>query len=175
MSDNFTLSEHDTTPPTQESMKRANKPEKKESSSVLNIIMIIVGLLFFGKGILDFVAWFKLFAMPEWLVTLHTALGSKEAGAALSFFGTQGIVSAMLGLWSFIAGILLFRAQESGWGMAIVILSTIAANGITAVIGNITSSETFDLLYWPNWVVILTTLAGILGFFFLLMTKKRYS
>ncbi len=175
MSDDYTFSTPEPTQPGQQGATGTAQKPKKESSAVLNIIMIIVGLLFFGKGILDLVSWLKLAAMPDWLVTLHTALGTKEAGAALSFFGTQGIVSTMLGLWSVIAGILLFKEQESGWGMAIVILSTIAANGLSAVIGSLGAKEPFDLLYWPNWVVILTTLAGILGFFFLLITKKRYS
>jgi hypothetical protein len=175
MSDNYTFSEPETTPLAQQNKQKTAEPVKKESSAVLNIIMIIVGLLFFGKGLLDLVSWLKLFVLPDWLATLQVALGSKEAGAALSFFGTQGIVSTMLGLWSFIGGILLFREQESGWGMAVVVLSTIAANGISSIIGSVSATSTFDLLYWPNWVVILTSVAGVLGFFFLLITKKRYS
>jgi hypothetical protein len=172
MSDNYTFSN---TPQAEPAAQKPVEKKKKESSAVLNIIMILVGLLFFGKGLLDLATWIKLSPMPDWLSTLHNALGSKDAGAALSFFGTQGIVSTMLGLWSFISGILLFREQESGWGMAVVVLSTIAANGISAIIGSVSATSSFDLLYWPNWVVILTAAAGILGFFFLLITKKRYS
>jgi hypothetical protein len=151
------------------------KKTKRESSAALNVILIIVGLLFFGKGLLELVFWLKPSPLPDWIASLHNALGSKDAGAALAFFGTQGIVSTMLGLWSFISGILLFRARETGWGMAIVVLSMIAANGISAIFGELSAGAAFDLLYWPNWVVILTSLAGIFGFFFLLVTRKRYS
>jgi hypothetical protein len=170
MSDNFTLP----TTPANEQKPQVQPEKKKESSTILNIILVILGLLFIGKGVLDFLAWSNPQAAPSWISSLHSALSSKDAGAALSFFGNQAIVSTMLGLWCFIAGILLFRERATGWGMSIVLTSTIAANGISAIIGTVTATSVFDFLYWPNWVVILVSFASILGFFFLLMTRKRY-
>jgi hypothetical protein len=166
------------TPPTESqtvSIGKSKPPAKKESSTVLNLILIVIGLIFIGKGLLDLVVGFKLLKLPDWLVMLHTTLSSKEAGAALSFFGSDGINSTILGIWSLIAGIILFREGKSGWGIAIVVLSIIAGSGISSIAKWISAPSGFDFLYWPNWVMILTTAASVLGFLFLLLTKKHYN
>lgn len=149
--------------------------EKKESSTVLNITLLIIGILFIGKSTLDALAFFKIQTIPSWLFALHKSLGSEEAGTALSFLGTQPIVSAVFGVWSFISGILLFRESKSGWGMAMVVLSTIAAHGISIVISWFTGTTPFEPLYWPNWIIVFTASAGVFGFFFLILTRKRFT
>jgi len=156
------------------SIEKTKSPAKKESSTVLNLIMIIIGLIFIGKGLLDLAAGFKSLKLPDWLISLHTTLSSKEAGAVLSFFGSEGLTQAILGMWSLISGISLFREGKSGWGIAIVVLSIIAGSGVSSITKWVIMPSGFDLLYWPNWVVIVTTAASILGFLFLLLTKKRY-
>jgi len=147
----------------------------KQSSTILNIIMIILGIFFLAKGILEFFIWLNLIPAPLWLERIYNSLKGQDAANALAFLGPQGIVSATLGFWSLIAGILLFKEQESGWGMALVILSTITLIGISIIITWITVPGSLDFNYWPNWITILSVLIGFVGFIYLLFTKKRYS
>ena len=141
----------------------------------MNVLIIIAGLFFLSKGILEFLTWLKAVPFPDWLTMVYSKLNNKDLNSALSFLGTQGILSACLGFWAFIAGILMFREQESGWGMAIVILSTIAIMSLTSIIMWIVNPTSFELTYWPNWVTIFTVIIGFFGFFYLLITKKRYT
>ncbi|MBN1698253.1 MAG: hypothetical protein JW881_12125 [Spirochaetales bacterium] len=148
---------------------------KKQSSLVLNIIMIVIGLVFFSKGVLEFLAWLKVFPLPDWLKTIAISLDSRDMGNALSFLGTQGIISATLGFWAVIAGFLMFGEQESGWGMALVILSIMVVMSVSAVLTWILNPKTLDLAYWPNWITMVAIAIGLFGFIYLLATKKRYS
>lgn len=152
----------------------AGETKPKQSSTLLNILMILIGLFFLSKGVLELLIWLKIVPIPEWLNSIYSKLNTKDLNSALSFLGTQGILTATLGFWSFIGGILLFGEQESGWGMAIVILSTIVIMGFASIIKWITNPSTFAVVYWPNWITILTTVIGFFGFFYLLFTKKRY-
>jgi hypothetical protein len=150
-------------------------PSKKQSSLLLNILMIIIGLFFFSKGVLEFLTWLKVIPFPDWLKTVFASLESRDLGGALSFLGTQGIVSATLGFWAFIAGFLMVGEQESGWGMAIVILSIMVIMGAATIATWILHPKTLDFTYWPNWVTMVTVVIGLFGFIYLLVTKKRYS
>ncbi|MHA2120819.1 MAG: hypothetical protein ACW990_06400 [Promethearchaeota archaeon] len=93
---------------------------------------------------------------------------------ALSIFGGQGIISILLGFWCFVSGIGMFKEEEYAMGMGLVVLSIMAAVGVMAVIGWITAPSTFDLAYWPNYIIIGATVVGVLGFIWLVMTYKRY-
>jgi hypothetical protein len=151
------------------------KPSKKQSSLLLNILMIIIGLFFFSKGVLEFLTWIKVIPFPDWLTTVFTSLESRDLGGAISFLGTQGIVSATLGFWALIAGFLMFGEQESGWGMALVILSIMVIMGAATIMTWILNPKTLVFTYWPNWVTMVTVVIGLFGFIYLLVTKKRYS
>jgi len=128
--------------------------------------MIIIGLLFIFKAVMEFLAWAGIYA-PGWL----TGVGVDEA---LSIFGSQGIVSLLLGIWCLISGIGMFREEEYAMGMGLVVLSIMAAVGITAIIGWISAPGSFDLAYWPNYVTIIAAVVGALGFVWLIFTYKRY-
>ncbi len=147
----------------------------KESNKLLNIIMIVMGAVFVLKGVFDLLLWLEIVPFPTWIQAVYDSLKGDEASSALSFLGSQGIISTALGFWSVIAGILLFREQESGWGMSLVILSIMTVIGITSVITWITVPGSFDLLFWPNWITIFATIVGLFGFIYLLITKKRYN
>ena len=147
----------------------------KQSSAILNILMILIGLFFLSKGVLEFLTWMNIIPLPVWLQSIYEKVNSKDLSSALSFLGTQGIVTAILGFWALIAGILMFGEQESGWGMAVVILSMIVVMGIATIITWIITPASFDLTYWPNWITLLTVIVGLFSFIYLLMTKKRYT
>ncbi|MFX0056993.1 MAG: hypothetical protein ACFE8J_01690 [Candidatus Heimdallarchaeota archaeon] len=140
--------------------------KKKDSNELLNILMILIGLAFIFKAVMEFLAWAGIYA-PSWLVDADLA-------EAFSIFGSQGIISILLGFWCLVAGIGMFREEEYAMGMGLVVLSILAAVGITAIIGWITAPGSFDIAYWPNYIIIVATVVGVLGFFWLLFTYKRY-
>ena len=143
--------------------------KKKDSNELLNFLMIILGILFLFKGIMDFLAWGGII-VPSWLSDFAT---DPDLAAALTFFGSQGLVSIALGFWCLVAGIGLFREEEYALGMGLVVLSIMAISGVTSVIGWLTGTP-FDLAYWPNYIVLVSFIVGLLGFFWLLFTYKRY-
>ena len=142
------------------------KTTKKDSNELLNFLMIIIGALFIFKAVMEFLAWAGIYA-PGWLI----GMGFDEA---LSIFGGQGVISLLLGFWCLVSGIGMFREEEYAMGMGLVVLSIMAAVGIVAIIGWATAPSTFDLAYWPNYIIIGATIVGVLGFFWLLFTYKRY-
>ncbi len=135
--------------------------KKKDSNELLNFLMIIIGLIFVIKAIMEFLAWAGIYT-PSWAVT----------DAVLSVFGGQAIISMLLGFWCLVAGIGLFREEEYALGMGLVVLSIMAASGIMTMIGWVGGS--FDVAYWPNYLIIVATIVGVLGFLWLLFTYKRY-
>ncbi|MHA1487483.1 MAG: hypothetical protein ACTSSC_09990 [Promethearchaeota archaeon] len=146
------------------------KVKKKDSNELLNIVMIILGLLFLFKGIMDFLAWGGII-VPSWLSDFAT---DPDLAAALTMFGSQGLISIALGFWCLVAGIGMFREEEYALGIGLVVLSLMAITGVTSVIGWFTNPASFDLAYWPNYVVLVAFIIGVLGFVWLLFTYKRY-
>ncbi len=152
------------------SKQKEKKVSKKDSNELLNFLMIILGLLYLFKGVMDLLALTGII-VPSWLADFGS---NPDLAAALTFFGSQGLVSIVLGFWCLIAGIGLFREEEYALGMGFVVLSIMAVQGVTAIIGWATNPTSFDLAYWPNYIVIVAFIVGILGFFWLLFTYKRY-
>jgi len=145
------------------------KVKKKDSNELLNILMIILGILFLFKGVMDFLAWGGII-VPSWLSDFAT---DPDLAAALTFFGSQGLISVALGFWCLVAGIGMFREEEYAMGMGLVVLSIMAISGVTAVIGWVTGTP-FDLAYWPNYIVLVSFIVGVIGFLWLIFTYKRY-
>ncbi|MHA1242356.1 MAG: hypothetical protein ACTSQU_16470 [Promethearchaeota archaeon] len=147
------------------------KVKKKDSNELLNIVMIILGLLFLFKGIMDFLAWGGI-VVPSWLSDFAT---DPDLAAALTMFGSQGLISIALGFWCLVAGIGMFREEEYALGIGLVVLSLMAITGVTSVIGWATNLASFDLAYWPNYIILAAFIIGVLGFLWLLATYKRYN
>ena len=145
------------------------KVKKKDSNELLNILMIILGLLFLFKGVMDFLAWAGII-YPSWLDIASTP----ELAAALTLFGSQGLISIALGFWCLVAGIGMFREEEYAMGIGLVVLSIMALTGLTSVIGWVSNPASFDLAYWPNYIILIAFIVGVLGFVWLLVTYKRY-
>ena len=146
------------------------KEKKKDSNELLNIIMIVLGLLFLFKGVMDFLAWGGII-VPSWLSDFGS---NPDLAAALTFFGSQGLISIALGFWCLVAGIGMFREEEYAMGIGLVVLSIMAVQGVTAVIGWLINPASFDFAYWPSYIVLIAFIVGILGFIWLLFTYKRY-
>ena len=147
----------------------SEKSKVKDSNELLNVIMIILGLLFLFKGVMDFLAWAGII-VPSWLDITTTP----EVAAALTMFGSQGLISIALGFWCLVAGIGMFREEEYAMGIGLVVLSLMALSGVSSVIGWITNPISFDPVYWPNYIVLGAFIVGLVGFIWLLFTYKRY-
>jgi len=144
--------------------------KKKDSNELLNFLMIILGLLFLFKGVMDLLAWGGII-VPSWLADFGA---NPDLSAALTFFGSQGLISIALGFWCLVAGIFMMREEEFAMGIGLVVLSIMAVQGVTAIIGWVTNPASFDLAYWPYYIVIVAFIVGVLGFLWLLFTYKRY-
>jgi len=135
------------------------KTKKKDSNELLNWLLIIIGLLYVVQAVMQFLAWAGLpIAIPAWLT---------EA-TAVQLFGSQGLLSVVLGVFAIIAGIGMFREEEYAMGMAFVVLTIMAVQGIASLLGG------FDAAYWGSWLILASAIIGVLGFFWLLFTYKRY-
>ena len=145
-----------------------SETKKKDSNELLNILLIIIGILFLLLAISQFLAWAGI-AVPAWITDL-----AAEAGPALTFFGAQGLISAVLGFWAIVGGIGMFREEEYALGISLVVLSIMAMTSIAPIIGWIVTPASFDVAYWGNYVTIGAFIIGVLGFFWLLFTYKRY-
>jgi hypothetical protein len=133
--------------------------KKKDSNELLNWLLIIIGLLYVVQAVMQFLAWAGIpIAVPAWLT---------EA-ASIQLFGSQGLLSIVLGFFAIVAGIGMFREEEYAMGMAFVVLAIMAVQGIASLLGG------FDATYWGSWLILASAVIGVLGFFWLLFTYKRY-
>ena len=147
-----------------------SEKKKKDSNELLNILMILMGIAFLFKGVMDFLAWGGII-IPSWLDDFGS---NPDLAAALTFFGSQGLISIVLGFWCLVAGIGMFREEEYAMGIGLVVLSIMAVQGVTSIIGWASHPATFDLTYGPNYILIVAFIVGVIGFFWLLFTYKRY-
>ncbi|MHA1195272.1 MAG: hypothetical protein ACTSRH_05825 [Promethearchaeota archaeon] len=147
-----------------------SETKKKDSNELLNILLILIGLIFLFKSVMDFLAWAGI-VVPGWLSSFAS---DPNLAAALTFFGSQGLLSAVLGFWCIVGGLGMFREQEWALGISLVVLSIMAITSVSSIIGWISNPASFDAAYWPNYVIIVAFILGVLGFFWLLFTRKRY-
>jgi hypothetical protein len=147
---------------------------KKESSLIVNLILILWGVFALGKGVLDMLVWMKTLPAPDWLQSLNTFLASKGSAHALNLIGADPVLNAVLGFWALVAGFRLFSRRRAAWGIGLVVLCLMTAFALTQVVAWITVPEAFDLAFWPVWAVMASGLFGLLGFFWLLLTGKSY-
>ena len=146
---------------------KMSEPKKKDSNELLNILLILIGIVFLFLAVMQFLAWAGII-VPAWISSLATQ------AEALTFFGTQGLISAVLGFWAIVSGIGMFGEEEWAMGQALVVLSIMAVTSVSPIIGWITTPASFDAGYWPNYVTIVAFILGVVGFFWLLFTRKRY-
>ena len=144
--------------------------DKKQSSTILNFLIIIFGTFFAFVGILDILTGTFGIALPTWLASVFA---SSSDPTILALLGNAGWTTTALGIWAIIAGIALFMEEEWAMGQALVILSLMAINSIPTVIGLFMASP----IVWGSiylWVYLVVALVSVAGFFYLLFTSKRY-
>ncbi len=137
----------------------------KSSSTILNLLIIAVGAIFLFRAIIDFLTLFGIF--PDILLEWSTAVGGVAA------LGGQGLVTLVLAFWCIVAGIAMFKEAEWAMGQALVVLSIMVATGVDDIYILITNfdSYTWDLSGFLN---IVAFIVGVVGFIWLLATRRRY-
>ena len=145
-------------------------PEKKQSSTLLNLLLIIFGVIFAFVGVINILTGTFGMTLPPFLMDAYALLGDP---AVLALLGNAGWMTTALGLWAIIAGIAMFMEEEWAMGQALVIFSLMAINSIPTVIGYFMASP----IVWGNvflWVYLVVALVSVFGFIYLLITSKRY-
>lgn len=146
-------------------MSEQKKEQKKDSNELLNLLLIIIGLLYVFQAVMQFLAWAGIL-VPTWLSDFST---DPDLAAALQLFGSQGLLSIVLGVFAVVAGIGMFKEEEYAMGMAFVVLAIMAVQGIASLLGG-----AFNATYWPSWFILVSAVVGVFGFLWLLFTYKRY-
>ncbi len=139
----------------------------KSSSSILNILIIAVGAIFLFRAIIDLLTLFGLI-LPEILADWNLAVGGVAA------LGGQGLVSLVLAFWCIVSGVYMFKEAEWAMGQALVVLSIMVATGVAPVYFLILNPASFS---WNDISLIINIVAfivGIVGFIWLLITRRRY-
>jgi len=138
----------------------------KSSSSILNILIIAVGVIFLFRSIIALLSSFGVFPeiLGDWIVEL-------EGVAAL---GSQGLVSLVLAFWCIVAGVGMFKEAEWAMGQALVVLSITVATGVEPVIGLILNPASFSWTNYSNLINLVAFIVGVVGFIWLLITRRRY-
>lgn len=142
------------------------KTKEKDSNELLNWLLIIIGTLFIIQAITQILAWLGI-VVPDWLSAFES---NPEVAAALQLFGSQSLLSIVLGVFAVIAGIGMFKEEEYAMGMALVVLAIMAVQGIASLVGG-----AFIATYWPSYVILAAAIIGVVGFFWLIFTYKRYN
>ena len=144
----------------------------KSSNTILNLLLIIMGLLFIFEAIIGFLVAAGLDELlPDFLRNIYSGMSQS---AVLTVFGSQALISVALGFWSMVAGIGMFKREEWAMGQALVILSIMVLSVVFSVIPWITDPLSFEITFWPNYITLATFVIGLIGFFWLLATRKRY-
>ncbi len=140
-----------------------SESKKKDSNELLNILMIIIGILFVLVGIINILGWAG--------ISVGFDLSNPAIQAALTILGPSGLVSIVLGFWCLISGIGMFREEEYAMGMGLVVLSVMAVQTLSVML------SWGGIEWWSNWInyiILVAFIIGVLGFFWLLFTYKRY-
>ncbi|MEJ2249752.1 MAG: hypothetical protein P8Y70_12960 [Candidatus Lokiarchaeota archaeon] len=144
----------------------------KTSNTLLNLLLIVMGCLFIFRAILDFLSLTGLAGIvPQLLSDLTSELGSS---AAFTVLGSQGLISIVLGFWSIVAGIGMFKEEKWAMGQALVILSIMVVSVIFSIIDWIINPLSFKIDFYPNYITLAIFIVGVIGFIWLLITRKRY-
>ena len=140
-----------------------SQPKGKQSSTILNILVIILGAYFLFLAIMQTLS----------LVGINIALPAEIFAVAGLLGGGSMLVSYVLGFWAFIAGFGLFREEEWAMGIALAILSLMAVVSLSYLLPLLGIPTWYAA--WTSWVYIFALVISVIGFFYLIFTSRRYS
>ena len=135
--------------------------EKKDSNELLNILMMLLGGLFLFLGVINMLTYFEInVGLPP------------EFDLILSSLGVFWSVMMVAGFFGLISGIGMFKEEEWAMGQALVVLPVMVTVSISQILLAIQADNWYEA--WINYIPIITVVIGMFGFFWLLMTRKRY-
>ena len=134
---------------------------KGEGGSWLyGLILIAAGAFILISGLLNALG---ISALAD---ILEVALPGSEVLAS-----SLGYIYIALGAWGIIGGVGLIKDQEWGWGISLVVLSSVIiaflADAISAIM-----TLTFDLI---AIIKVVTVVIAAVGIVYLLLTKEKYA
>lgn len=158
-------------------MAEEEKTEVKDSNELLNIFLIIIGAIYIFQGIVYYVelAYPGSFGWLPDVIYQNLIAPGPGTDAFKSMMGSSATMRTVLGGFCFIAGVGMFKEQEWGWGMSIVLLSVILVTTVGDVINNFLNWNNDLLVSWPFWIQIISVAFAALGVLWLLGTKERYA
>ncbi|MBD3188066.1 hypothetical protein GF325_14615, partial [Candidatus Bathyarchaeota archaeon] len=138
-------------------MAEEEKTEVKDSNELLNIFLIIIGAIYIFQGIVYYVELYKPGSFGWLPDIIYDSLIDGGAGVDTfkSMMGSSATMRTVLGGFCFISGVGMFKEQEWGWGMAIVLLSVILVTTTGDVINNFINWNNSLLTSWPFWIQII--------------------
>lgn len=136
--------------------------KQKQSSAILNIIVIILGAYFLFLAIIQTLSY----------LGISIALPSEVAAFAGLLGGGSMLVSYVLGFWAFIAGFGLFREEEWAMGIGLAILSLMAVVSLSYLLPLLTVPSWYAV--WTSWIYVIALVISVIGFLYLLITSRRY-
>lgn len=139
----------------------------KQSSAILNILIIAVGAIFLFRAIILIIASFGV-VFPDFINDILTSITDFAA------LGSLGVVSLVLAFWCIVCGLGMFKEAEWAMGQALVVLSVTVATTIDSVITLITNPASFDFADISTWINLIAFVVGVVGFIWLLITRRRY-
>ncbi|MFX1287146.1 MAG: hypothetical protein ACFFFY_01125 [Promethearchaeota archaeon] len=139
----------------------------KSSSTILNLLIIAVGAIFLFRAVILILASFGV-VFPDFIDEII------ESIAGFAALGSQGVISLVLAIWCIICGIGLFKEAEWAMGQALVVLSVTVASTIEPVITIILNPASFDFTDISGWINLIAFIVGVVGFIWLLITRRRY-
>ena len=140
----------------------------KSSSTILNLLIIAIGAIFLFRAIVLILASFGV-VFPDFFDEIVKSIEGFEA------LGSQGIISLVLAIWCIISGIGLFKEAEWAMGQALVVLSVTVATTIESVITLVLNPASFDYTDVSGWINLIAFIVGVVGFIWLLITRRRYA
>ena len=139
----------------------------KSSSTLLNLLIIAIGAIFLFRATILILASFGV-VFPDFFDEIVKSIEGFEA------LGSQGIISLVLAAWCIISGIGLFKEAEWAMGQALVVLSVTVATTIESIITLILNPASFDYTDVSGWINLIAFIVGVVGFIWLLITRRRY-
>ncbi len=138
----------------------------KSSSSILNILIIAVGAIFLFRAIINGLSITGVIpaVLEEW----------NDEIVGVAALGTELLVSLVLATWCIVAGVGMFKEAEWAMGQALVVLSIMVATGVEPVIGLILAPASFSWTNISSIINLVAFIVGVVGFIWLLITRRRY-
>ena len=139
----------------------------KSSSAILNILIIAIGAIFLFRAII-YILTLAGVILPELLGEWNDAV------VGVAALGGELLVSLVLAFWCIVAGVAMFKEAEWAMGQALVVLSIMVATGVDPVIALILDPASFSWTDYSGIINIVAFIVGIVGFIWLLITRRRY-